>query len=524
MSTNLKIAKAYSILVAASILGHALSMVKEILGASYFGVSKAMDSFYAALTVPNLVNNLFLSPFAIIFIPVIAKYRTKDLPEANRLISTVSNLVLLILFVLTALIFAFPGRVITLASPGLDAETAANAGKMLRIISAGIIFTGAVNILTGVINAFEHFLWPAVSGMFITLCTIFLIVFFTPRLGIFVLGWGLLAGTILQFFFLAHFARRDGLTHSGVLDLDHPEIRKSLNLMVVFTIISGLWGLTTAVNRFMASWLPEGSITALAYADKLVQVPLIIFSGAITTSIYPFLSAQAAENKLDEIRDTVSLSIRMSGFIFIPLTVTMIILAKPAVQLLFQRGAFDTSATELTSSILVFYSLLLLSNYAVAIMVRLLFAFQAPMSILKVTITALAANVILNFTFIKLMNPPACGIALATAASSFISAILYFIVLKKRISNLHGLSILRSLSTIAVFSALSGAAVFFCHAGLSGVLGDSLQDRTAALVAAGSAGLLVFLAVSAAFRLEEFDKIYQLVKKKFKAVRTGAAG
>ena len=60
MSTNLKIARAYSILVAASIAGHALSMVKEMIGASYFGVSKAMDSFYAALTVPNLINNIFL--------------------------------------------------------------------------------------------------------------------------------------------------------------------------------------------------------------------------------------------------------------------------------------------------------------------------------------------------------------------------------------------------------------------------------------------------------------------------------
>jgi len=517
MSTNRKIARAYSTLVAASILGHALSLAKEVLSASYFGVSRAMDSFYAALTVPNLINGIFLSPFAMIFIPLIAKHKTKDLGEANRIISSVANLVLVFLVVASILTFIFADSVIRISSPGLDGETAANAGKMLRIISAGITLTGAVNILTGVINAFEHFLWPAISGMFITVCTIFFMLFFTDKWGVFVLGWGLLAGTVLQFLLLAHFAKRYGFHHSGVLDLNHPEIQKSLNLMFLYLIIIVLWGLNTVVNRYMASSLPVGSITALAYADKLVQVPLIIFSGAIATSIYPFLSAQAAGNKTEDIRNTVSLSIRMSAFIFIPLAVTMMILAKPAIRLFFQRGAFDAAATELTSKILVFYCLLLFSNYATAIMARLLFAFQAPISIMKLALTGLLLNVILNLIFVKLMNPPACGIALSTATSSFIIAIISFIVLKKRISNLHGLTILKSLFKITAFSAVSGLAVFFTNSGISRVFQDTVLTRVITLSVSAGAGILTFLVISAVFKLEEFWKIYQLIRTRLSA-------
>jgi putative peptidoglycan lipid II flippase len=443
--------------------------------------------------------------------------------EANRIISSVSNLVFIFLFAASILAFVFADYVIRIFSPGLDAETAANAGKMLRIISVGITLTGAVNILTGVINAFEHFLWPAISGMFITVCTIFFMLFFTDRLGVFVLGWGLLAGTILQFLLLAHFAKKYGFRHSAVVDLNHPEIQKSLNLMFLYLIIIVLWGLNTVVNRYMASSLPAGSITALAYADKLVQVPLIIFSGAIATAIYPFLSAQAAENKLEEIRQTISLSVRMSGFIFIPLAVTMMILAKPAIQLLFQRGAFDAAATELTSKILVFSCLQLFPTCAGAIMLRLLFAFQDLVSLLKVTLISLTVNIILNFLFMNLMNPPACGIALSTAASSFISVTLYFVILKRRISNLHGLTILRSLSRIAAFSAVSGLAVFLAYSGLSGVFQDTVFTRVAALVAATGAGALVFLALSAFFRLEEYLKVYQLIRTKLRATPAGAA-
>ncbi len=516
MSTNLKIARAYSILVAASIAGHALSMVKEMIGASYFGVSKAMDSFYAALTVPNLINNIFLSLFAIIFIPILAKYRTKDMAEANRIVSTISNLIFIALFVISLAIFAFAGRVIALSSPGLDAGTAAAAEKMLRVVSAAMIFTGAVNMLSGVINAFEHFLWPAVSGMFVTLCTIFLLLFFTGRLGVFVLGWGLLAGTILQFLFLAPLAERYGLRHSAVIDLEHPEIRRTLNLMFVFLVIPLLGGLGTAVNRFMASWLPGGSISALAYADKLVQVPLLIFSAAIATSIYPFLSAQAAENRTEEIRETVSLSIRMSGFIFIPIAVTMMILARPAIRLLFQRGAFDAAATALTSRILVFYCLILFSNYAATIMMRLLFAFQDLKSIILVVAATLAANIVLNFVFIKVIYPPACGIALATAASSLIGAVLYFIILKRRISNLHGLTILRALLKITAFSLVSGLAVFGTQKALGGLLSDTLAAQAAVLAASSLAGVLVFVSISAFFGLEEFRKVYKLAMTRFR--------
>ncbi|MDD2805777.1 MAG: murein biosynthesis integral membrane protein MurJ [Elusimicrobiales bacterium] len=519
MSTHRKIARAYTILVAASIAGHALSMVKEIIAANAFGVSKAMDAFYAALTFPNLLNSIFLAPFSIIFIPILIRYKTKSLPEANRIISTVSNIIYLVLGAAAAVSFTFAGRIVNLASPGLDIPTGIAAENMLRILSAGIIFTGAVNILTGILNAFEHFLWPAFSGMFVTLCTICLLLFFTDTLGVYALGWGLLAGTVLQFLFLAPIARRYGYSHSAALDLDHPAIRLALDSAFIFLIINVLSGFNTVINRYMASWLPAGSIAGLAYADKLVQVPLVIFSGAIASSIYPFLSAQAAENKLDEMRDTVSLSLRMSGFIFIPLAITMMILAEPAIRLLFQRGAFDLAATRLTSQIFVYSCLLLFSNYAVAILMRLMFAFQDFRNILKVVGAGLVLNAGLNYVFIRVMDPPACGVALSAAVGSFVMAVLFFLILKKRVSNLHGLAILKALSRIAAFAAVSGFAVFFSYQYLSARLHTTLVNQAAALAGAAAAGLLVFVLISAAFRLEEFLKVYQHAVSKLRRKR-----
>ncbi|KAF0126464.1 MAG: virulence factor [Elusimicrobia bacterium] len=515
MSTKTKIAKAYLVLVAASILGHGLSMVKEMLIAGYFGVSKVMDSYYAALTIPNLVSAIVLSPFVLIFVPIFIKHKLADKEAANRLVSIVSNLTLLVLFGASLVIFALAGTVIKFASPGLDAQTAASAATVLRIISFSMFFAGVANLLTGILNAFEHFFWPAVSGMFITLSTIFLILGFANEWGVFVVGWGLLIGTALQALFLVPVARKHGFRYHKALELGHPDIQRFLNLAFILSLIGLVAGLTGVTNRFMASWLPGGSIAGLAYADKLVQVPLIIFSGSIASAIYPFVAAQAAGDQLPELKDTVSTSIRMAGFIFIPMAVIMMILARPAIQLVFQRGAFDAAATDLTSSIFVFYTLQLFSIYVIVILQRVLFAFHCLKSIFKITAVTVVLNLVFNLIFMKLLDPPACGIALSTSVVSFLAAIMYFITLKKRVQNLHGLAILKSLARITAISLVAGLAVFLAYRGLYDAAYVTIPYQIMNLAAASSAGLAVFLLISAAFRLEEFQKTYLLFKTKF---------
>jgi peptidoglycan biosynthesis protein MviN/MurJ (putative lipid II flippase) len=171
----------------------------------------------------------------------------------------------------------------------------------------------------------------------------------------------------------------------------------------------------------------------------------------------------------------------------------------------------------------VYYCLLLFFNYAVAIMVRVLFAFQAPLSILKVTVASLAANILLNFFLVRVMTPPAAGIALATAASSLIAAVLYFIVLKKRISSLHGFAICRSLCKITVFALVSGLAVLFTHKAIGGLSRPTLFNQGLSLAASALAGLAVFLLISALFRLEEFRKLHQLAATKLREKKGAAA-
>ncbi|MEJ2745788.1 MAG: murein biosynthesis integral membrane protein MurJ, partial [bacterium] len=413
MSTNRKIAKASAILISASSLGYILSLFKEIMVANYFGITKAMDAFYAAITFPSLINNVLLTTFGAVFIPLFVRYRLKDRAEAERIAAVTFNYLVLFL-VLVAVILALGAPwIIRYGFHGLAGDTAGIAVHILRILCITVVLSGAIGVMVGILNAQEHFSSPAFSNMTITAGTILCIALFVNRWGVFVLPYGLLFGLVVQLLVLAHVLKRRGYRFSLALNAGHPAVKEMLSLSYVY-----FWAIIAAqvnllVDRVMASYLASGSIAALGYAEKLIQVPMVIFTGSIATAVYPFFSSQVAGEKIGELKDSLAKSIRISGLIFMPLTAMLIVLAGPLVRLIFQRGAFGRDATALTSALLICYSLQLFFYTAGIIIIRVFLAFQEMAVLVKVALAGMCLNALLNVLFIRLFQPPAVGIALS---------------------------------------------------------------------------------------------------------------
>jgi len=515
VNTNLKIAKAALILIVASTCGHILSLGKEILVANYFGITKVMDAFYAAITVPNLINGVLLSTFGAVFIPVFIRYKLKDKEEANRVASVLINYLSLFLILWAVLIFIFAPWITTYGFHGFEPETNLLAVKLLRIACLVLVFSGLIGAMTGILNAFEHFAWPAFSQMFVTLSTIFFILFFVKKWGIFVLAYGLIAGLIIQFFFLIPIIKHKGYHHYFDFQWRHPAVKEMLFMALPFFIAIVMSELNIVVDRVMASYLTPGSIAALGYAGRLVQVPLVIFSSSIATAVFPFFATQVAENKMEEMKDSLAKSIRMAGFIFIPLTVMLIILARPLIQLLFQRGAFTQEATGLTSIILVCYSFQLFFYTGGILLGRVFFALRQMMTVLKMAIFGLILNVILNFVFIRLITPPAAGLALSTSGVCFFGMLIQFVFLKRRLKSLREKYILKGLVRIIIVSIVMGWVTFTLFhrlTDMSNFQGVSGQITLIGLIII--LGLAIFGGLSFLLRIEEIGKILEKIKIK----------
>jgi len=278
-----------------------------------------------------------------------------------------------------------------------------------------MVLSGAAGALSGVLNARAHFFWPAVSPVLVTLVSIVFIVLGAQRMGVMALAWGLGAGLLAQCLVLAAAARREGFRPAFLDARGEPAVREmtagALLLIVGIVAAQG----NVLVDSVMASYLAPGSLAALSYAAKLVMVPLVVFTGSLATAAFPHFSKQAAGGRIAELKEALAASIRMAGFVFLPLTVALVILARPLIALLFQRGAFDREAAELTSAILACYAPQMFFCTVSILLVRVHLALDERAVMVKVAFAGVGMNVAFNLLFIRLIDPPAAGLALSTS-------------------------------------------------------------------------------------------------------------
>jgi putative peptidoglycan lipid II flippase len=196
------------------------------------------------------------------------------------------------------------------------------------------------------------------------------------------------------------------------------------------------------VGTLLATLLPEGSVSYLYYADRLVQFPLGVFAIALATAVLPSLSKQAAMNDMEGVRSSFSYALRLVFFIAIPAMTGLIILREPIVRLLFQRGAFDPATTRLTAEALLYYAVGLWAFSGVRIVVSAFYALQDTKTPVKIAVVSLLANIVLS---ILLMGPMRHGgLALATSLASGVNLILLIRALRKSLGRIGARGILTS--------------------------------------------------------------------------------
>jgi putative peptidoglycan lipid II flippase len=504
MTINRKIAKASLILILASCCGHVLSLLKEMLVAFYFGIASDMDALYAAMAIPTMLNNVLLSTFGAVFIPIFVRYRLKDKEEANHIASVVINYLFLLLVCVSILLFLFAPWIVEYAFYGFADRTSHLAVNILRIMCVTVVLSGIIGMIAGVLNASEHFSAPAFSQMCITVSTIAFILFRVQRAGVYVIPYGMITGLTIQMLILIPVVMGRGYQHFIRLGKEHPAVREMFSLSVLFFLNIIAMQMNTLVDKIMASYLAPGSIAALGYADKLVQVPIVIFSASLATAVFPFFSAQAAQKKMDELGDSLAKSIRLSGFIFFPLTIMLVILARPLIQVLFQRGAFDDTATDVTTVIFICYCMQLFFFTVGLILARVYLVFQDVVTLIKMTCLGVVLNIVLNLAFMKLLVPPAAGIALATSVVYLVTMSLMLAILRKKMIRVPWEYVRDGLKRVAACSVVGGAVT-------AGILAISRAADTATPLlarctwvgASALAGGAVFILGCVLLRLEE---------------------
>jgi len=450
-----------------TLLSRILGLVRDMVLARFFGAGMAADAFFVAFRIPNLLRRLFAEgSLTIAFIPIFTEYLTtrtrKDAFELARAVLTLLALILVIVTLFGVLFSPWIVRIQAFGFGGSGVKYDLTV-FLTRMIFPYIFFISLVAFFMGVLNSLRHFAAPAAAPIFLNVGIIGAAYLISPRCSEPIVGvaFGVLIGGILQVALQIPWVFKEGLKVFPQWQPDHPAVKRIGLLMLPAVFGSAVYQLNSYIGTLLASFLVEGSVSWLYYADRLVQFPLGVFAIAISTAALPALSTQAAKNDLDQFGDTLSHSLRLVLFIALPSTVGLIILGEPIIRVLFERGAFDARSTVMTNQALFFYALGLWAFSGIRVAVSGFYALQDTKTPVKVSVLAFVANLIFSLALIQPLKHGGIALALSLASALQFCLLIFFLRGKIHMGGLQPvlISALRSIFAAAVM----GFGIFYLH-------------------------------------------------------------
>ncbi len=373
MTEKGKLLKSASVIALATVISRICGYLRDQRVALLLGTSPAADSFILAFRIPNMIRRMTgEGALGASFIPVFTGYlRGKPPKEAWQFAQRVFWDIAVILAVIAVLGSIF-SRQIVLALTIMRVSHAHwdLAIYLNRIIFPAVFFMGLAALASAILNSFHRF------GLAASTSILFNVVFIAFSFGVLyrpIMQWappayrtpavglavGILVGAALQLVMQLPALAKLGMRFRPDVTFDDPGVKKVGKLMVPMFFGAGVFQVNFFVDTIFAasSRMPEGSISSLYIADRLMELVLGSYAIALSTALLPTMSHQVAEGKHEKMKQTFGFALRVASFITIPAAVGLILLRVPITQVLFQHGEFVARSTALTAHALLFYSL-----------------------------------------------------------------------------------------------------------------------------------------------------------------------
>jgi len=518
-SENSKVVKAAGIVSASTMLSRLFGFIRDMVVAAFFGASMATDAFFVAFRIPNLLRRLIgEGSLTVSFVPVFTDYLdNKSKEEALELANVAFTLLSSLLVVISILGVLFSPLIVSLIAPGFisDPNQFSLAVFLNRLMFPYIFFMSLLALCMGVLNSFRHFAAPALSPVFLNISIIVAALtlrnFFAEPVT--ALAIGVMIGGLLQLAMQWPFLAKYGLKIKFRFNLNHPGIRQIAVLMMPAVFGAAIYQINVFIGTILASLLPKGAVSYLYYADRIMELPLGVFAIAIGTATLPSLSMLATKGNYDELKSTMSFSLRLLLFVTIPAMVALLALSLPIISVLFQRGAFDAQAAILTAQALFCYALGLWAFSVIRVIIAAFYSLQDSKWPMKAAIITLIVNVVAS---IILMFPlKHNGLALANSLSSMVNVAVLGIVLRKKIGAFLDKNFYVSILKIIVSSLIMWGVLILFNFFVPWKTTAEFSSRLAYLASAIILGAASYFFCAYLFKVPEMQSLATRIKKRF---------
>jgi putative peptidoglycan lipid II flippase len=481
--------------------------VRDVLLAAVMGTGWVADAFFVSFRFPNLFRALFAEgAFNSAFVPLFSK-RLKAHGQEAALGFADEALAVLLVGVTATVILAeiFMPYLVQLIAPGFsaDPEKFALAVLLTRITFPYLVCMSLVALIAGILNANGRFSAPAATPVVLNLVLIVVTLgaawagfYAQPQSGI-VQAWGVALAGFAQLVYVAWAARGLGMDLSFRLPRLTPDVKRLMTLAVPGLITGGINQVNIFIGTMIAS-LQTSAVSFLYYADRINQLPLGMVGIAIGVVLLPTLTRNLADNDTAAALDSQNRSLEFALALTLPAAIALMVIPKPIIQVLFERGSFTAQDTAQVSAALAAFAIGLPAFVMTKVFLPGFFAREDTATPMWFALVTVAINVGASFALFSMIGH--VGIAVATSISGWANALLLAATLVWRGHFGFDRALLRRLPVIVFASVAMGAVLYGLELQLMPFLAQSAGSvlQTVALAALCAAGGLVYGAILSA--------------------------
>lgn len=512
------------ILAAATLVSQMVGLLRDHIFAHYFGAGPAMDAYYAAFKIPNLVYNLLIvGALSAGFIPTFTKLFTggEDKSPAWKLANNILNITAICLGGLSLLGIIFTPAITPLIAPGFPAATKQLVTTFTRIMFGSTFLLGLSMVVGGILQSLRSFVLYSLAPIFYNVGIIIGAVFLVPAIGINGLAWGVVLGAAMHLGMQAYSSYANGYRWKWVLNWKDKNTNLIWKLMVPRTLGLAISQFNLIIVTILASLLPVGSVTIFNYANNLQSVPTGLVGIPFSLAVFPVLSAAVARGQKEEFIKNLSSTLRQILFLIIPISIVFMLIRAQIVRVILGSGAFDWNATIATADALALFSLSLFAQSLVPLFAR---AFYALSNTKTPFIIGVIAELISIIFAVLLMKPlGVSGLALAVSAGAIINCGLLALALRNVYKTLDGERILASLFKIMIAAIPMAVVIQILKYPLAKIFDQThFMGIFAQGAVAGLAGLAVYVIICYILKVPELIQLKDSLKRRWLKFRNVA--
>ena len=494
-------------------LGVVSALLVDVAVAAKYGLGANTDALFIALTIPQLLASVLGSAIRPVLVPLLSATRVESGErEGWRVFSNLVNLSTISLAVVAAAGIVCAPLIISASAPGLHSESRQTAMSLSRILFAIVAVAGVAELMKAMLNSYHRFAVPAAS-YFVQYVVVFLaIVFYGDGLGTQAVAFGYIAGYAVQVLVLSGALVSLGGRYYPLFQPGHPTVRQAGRLFAPLFMSQMMGQSNIWVERLLASFLPPGSVSALVYARRVLRALTLALVNSVSRALLPRFSLLASKASLQELRRSVSLGLKLTLGICLPVAVGVMVVSVPLMSLLFQRGAFDEDAVSVAASILLFYMPGLPLMAVWQTQVAPFYALRDTKTPVSIITLSLAIVVPLQLVFVRIIG--VYGLAMALSVSRVAGVIAAYLLLRRKIGAVEE-DLWRYVFKIVSASVIMGLGVLVSSRFVQAQLPISgAAQRAVQLAVAGMLGLAVYVGALRLLRVREVTQGIRLVRRR----------